>query len=145
MNPEGRGPRAEGRGDAGNTGPGTIRGFRDLVAWQRGHELAVRVIRETREFPSVERFGLGLQMRRAAVSVPSNIAEGFGRGSREDYTRFLYIARGSLYELTTQVSIAAEVGYLASDAHADLTATCDECERILWGLIRALERRTDRS
>lgn len=140
---KGRGPSAEGRGvEPDDAGPGAIRSHRDLIAWQKAYALAVKAMKSTAKFPADERFGLALQIRRSAVSVPSNIAEGFGRGSREDYTRFLYIARGSLYELSTQISIAAEMGYLSPESSDEVSGACDECERILWGLIRALERNT---
>lgn len=126
---------------SGRTG---IRSVRDLVAWQKTYELAINTVRATRGFPTDERFALTSQVRRAAVSVPSNIAEGSGRGSRAEYVRFLYIARGSLYELNTQLSLAADLGYLAPDEGGSLRTLADECERVLWGLIRAL-RRTDQA
>lgn len=118
-----------------------IKSFRDLVAWRLAFALGLDTIRELRVFPADERFGLALQLRRSAVSVASNIAEGFGRGSRTDYTRFLCIARGSLYELNTQIQFAAELGYLDRESSTRLAGQIDECERVLWGLIRAIERR----
>ncbi len=80
-----------------------------------------------------------MQMRRAGVSVASNIAEGYGRGSRADYIRFLYIARGSLYELNTQISFAKDLQYIQASDLEELCKKLDECERVLWGLIRSLE------
>lgn len=118
---------------------GAIKGFRDLIAWRLTYDLALDLIPRLAVFPSDERFGLAMQLRRSAVSVPSNIAEGFGRGSRSDYLRFLYIARGSLYELNTQLSLALDLGYLPPDSRDDLQSRVDECERVLWGLIRSLE------
>lgn len=122
-----------------------VRSVRDLIAWQRTYALALDVIRATEGFPKEERFGLTAQARRAAVSVPSNIAEGFGRGSRQDYIRFLYIARGSLYELSTQLSLAADLAYFPEDSARHLLSKLDDRERVLWGLIRALEHRTPSS
>ncbi|RPI59311.1 MAG: four helix bundle protein, partial [Planctomycetaceae bacterium] len=76
-----------------------IRSYKDLQVWQKSMELAGQIYEATQKFPADERFGLTSQLRRAAVSVPSNIAEGYGRGTRKDYKRFLQVARGSLYEL----------------------------------------------
>src|SRR5688572_16347333 len=86
-----------------------VRTFRDLIAWQKGKELAKEVYVGTREMPPEERFGLTNQMRRAAVSIPSNIAEGHGRQSRADYLKFLRTSRGSLAELMTQLEISWEL------------------------------------
>jgi four helix bundle protein len=92
----------------GPTGPS----YRDLVAWQRAVELVTHVYRVTKTFPNDERFGLTSQLRRAAVSVPSNIAEGQGRFSRGEFKQFLGHARGSLLEMETQITIATNLGYL---------------------------------
>lgn len=93
-------------------------------------------------FPDRERFGLTVQVRRSAISIASNIAEGFGRGSTADYIRFLKVVRGSLYELDTQLLFGVEFKYLESEAYAEAKAMLDECERVLAGLIRSLERRS---
>ncbi len=84
--------------------------YRDLLVWQKAKALAVEVYRATEAFPKSELFGLTSQMRKAAVSVASNIAEGQGRGSKPDFSKFLCIARGSLLELETQLEIALELG-----------------------------------
>jgi four helix bundle protein len=89
-----------------------IRSYRDLVAWQQARILVKATYVATKLFPKEETYGLTQQIRRAAVSVPSNIAEGYGRGSRKDYVRFLLTARGSLYELQTQLLLAQDLGYL---------------------------------
>lgn len=117
----------------------TIRTFRDLIAWQLAYALGLAVIRATRSFPAVERFGLALQLRRSAVSMASNIAEGYGRSSRSDYIRFLYIARGSLFELDTQLSFAIDLEYIGKDQSQMFLRDIDECGRVLGGLIRARE------
>lgn len=95
---------------------GEIRSYRDLEVWQRAFELSREVYQVTKHFPQDERFGLTSQIRRSAVSVPSNIAEGYGRGSRIEYLRFLKISRGSLCELETQALLADSEGFLR-DGH----------------------------
>jgi len=84
----------------------------DLQFWQKSKALAVLVYKKTEDFPAFEKFGLTSQIRRAAVSVPSNIAEGAARLSDKEFIRFMNIAMGSLYELSTQIDIAREIGYM---------------------------------
>jgi four helix bundle protein len=113
-----------------------VKTFRDLIAWQKAMELAQLIYRQTSHMPSEERFGLTMQMRRAAVSVPSNIAEGFGREKRIDLIRFLRVARGSLNELATQYEIAVNLNMLR-----DGSPTVDlihETDRVLQALINSL-------
>jgi four helix bundle protein len=117
---------------------GIVRTFRDLVAWQRGMELAEAIYAATARMPDAERFGLTSQMRRSAVSIPSNIAEGHARASRADYLRFLRVARGSLAELSTQLELAYRLGLLQPDAQ--LSDLVNEEARILQGLIKSLEQ-----
>jgi len=100
------------------------------------------VYRVSEAFPDRERFGLTVQMRRGAVSVASNIAEGYGRGSTADYIRFLKIARGALYELDTQLLFAVELKFADAGTYSAVKELLDECERVLAGLIRSLERRS---
>ena len=120
--------------------PDKIESFRDLKVWRSAFALGVSVHRLTRGFPASERFGLTAQLRRAAISVASNIAEGYGRGSRPDYLRFLKIARGSLFEVETQMDFAIEFEYIR--AGVDLVARQQllDCNRLLAGLIRRLEQ-----
>jgi four helix bundle protein len=120
-----------------------IRSYRDLKAWQFGMALARQVYAATKSFPRDEQYGLSLQMRRAVVSVPSNIAEGYGRGSRRDYVNFLHTARGSLYEVETQMLLAADLGYLSKAAADQLAAYAGDCSRVLNGLIASLKRPKD--
>ena len=115
-----------------------IRDFRDLIAWQKARQLVALAYRLSGKFPPDERFGLCLQMRRAAVSVPSNIAEGYGRGSREDYSRFLKIARGSLYELQTKSILSVDLGFAAEADCNEFEAVRNDCSRLLHGLIQSL-------
>ena len=117
---------------------GDIRSFRDLVAWQKGVELCQRVYEDSKSFPADERFGLVAQMRRAAVSVPSNIAEGYGRRSRRDYLRFLNIALGSLCELETQLIVAVRLGLASGDDLGASMALVRDVDRLLSGLIRGV-------
>lgn len=115
--------------------------YRDLIAWQKAKALALEIYICTRRFPKDEMYGLTQQVRRAAISVPSNIAEGKGRHSHKDLVRFLYQARGSLLELETQLSIAHELGYLEGPAFKRLTELMEEEGRILNGLINRFEER----
>jgi four helix bundle protein len=115
-----------------------IESYRDLEVWQRAFELSLAVYDATQQMPADERFGLTSQIRRSAVSVPSNIAEGFGRGSRVDYTRFLKIARGSLYELETQLLIASSRRWL--DTEIQLSPLCKSTGQMLAALITKLEQ-----
>jgi four helix bundle protein len=110
--------------------------FEKLIAWQKAYDLVLKVYQRMKGFPTEERFGLAQQVRRAAVSVPSNIAEGWGRGSTVDYLRFLHMARGSLYELQTQLWIAADLGYI--EAEHEIYDLVREVERLTNGLIRSL-------
>jgi four helix bundle protein len=119
-------------------GSGEIRSFRDLIAWQKAMELCERAYTLSHGFPADERFGLTAQLRRAAVSVPSNIAEGYGRGRTQDYVRFLSVARGSLYEMETQVILSVQLGFAAGDAAAACMNSIREVDRVLCALGRAV-------
>ncbi len=112
--------------------------YRDLVAWQKAMVLARTTYSATEAFPRREIFGLASQMRRAAVSIPSNIAEGKARVSTRDFVRFLRTAKASLAELETQVILSAEVGYLARAVAEELLQLSDEVSRILAGLIASM-------
>ena len=116
-----------------------IRNFRDLLIWQRSMDLADAVYSATRHFPKEERYGLTSQMRRAAVSVPSNIAEGFNRRHNREYKQFLYIALGSLGELDTQVRIAHRQGFTDETTANKLLGELDEIPRMTRSLITRLE------
>src|SRR5580765_4855223 len=99
----------------GNSGDrNKILSYKDLLVWQKSMEIVVQVYRMTRELPAAEQWGLVSQMRRAAVSVPSNIAEGYGRQATGEYRHHLSIGRGSLLELETQVLLCEKLGYLAA-------------------------------
>jgi four helix bundle protein len=115
-------------------------GYKDLIAWQKGMELVAAIYDATDRFPSNEQFGLVSQLRRAAVSVPSNIAEGKAHYSNRDFVRFLRHSRGSLAEIETQILIAQQRKYLNSETTASLTQKIDELGRILSGLIKSLSK-----
>lgn len=103
--------------------------------------LVKRLYGATGLFPKEEIFGLTQQIRRAAVSVPSNIAEGYGRGSLRDYIRFLLTARGSLYEVETQILLAKELEYLTEKQTSSLMQDTGECSKVLNGLIVSLKKK----
>jgi four helix bundle protein len=110
--------------------------YRDLEVWQKARKLATHIYRKTRAFPRSEWYGLVQQMRRAAVSVACNIAEGHGRDSSRDRMKFLRIARGSLLELETQAFIAGDLEFLTARQTDIVVDACNELARQLNGLIR---------
>lgn len=116
----------------------SVRSYGDLVAWQKAMDLVVAVYRATDKLPPHEQYGLTNQIRRAVVSIPSNIAEGQGRSSPNEFIRFLSIARGSLYELETQVLIAERLTYLTEGEREVLLHLTDEVGRLLRGLSRSV-------
>ncbi len=129
-------PNAPGRGIGGRRMP--LKTYRDLEVWQRAMDLVVDVYRLTRHLPSEEKFGLTSQAQRAAVSVPANIAEGYGRTHRGDYLRHLSVARGSLVELETLVTLTVRLEFVRREQAASVWETCQEVGRMLNKLIRSL-------
>jgi four helix bundle protein len=116
-----------------------VRSYRDLVVWQKAMALAIAVYRATGHFPKDELYGLTSQMRRAAVSVASNIAEGQARHSRREFLLFLSHARGSLAELETQSVLAARLEFLSPESEQSLADRIAEVGRLLSGLRRSLK------
>jgi four helix bundle protein len=116
-----------------------MRDHRKLRAFQLADEIAIMVYRMTRTFPPAEMYGLASQMRRAAVSVPSNIVEGCARESQADYLRFLGIAFGSLRELHYQFNLSERLGYLRKE-NMELEEKLEEAERVLGALLRSLRK-----
>jgi four helix bundle protein len=114
---------------------------RRLILWQKSVRLAVEIHRVSRQLPKHELFGLAAQMKRAAVSIPSNVAEGAARHTTRDYIRFLYIARGSSAEIDTHLMLAEELGYLTHDELSTALAISEEVGRLLNAVITALHRR----
>jgi len=115
-----------------------VQSYRDLVVWQKGILLTKEVYLLTANFPDAEKYGLTNQMRRAAVSIPSNIAEGQGRRSMPDFRRFLHIALGSTAELDTQLIIAVELGYLTHESTIKANGLIVEIKKMLYTLIDKL-------
>ena len=116
-----------------------IQSYRDLQVWQEGMNLAEACYRLTKGFPREEIYGMTSQIRRAAASIPANVAEGYGRKSRAEYIRFLYIAQGSLKELETHLLLSQRVELVAAQAINPILRQCESVGRLLTALIRALE------
>ena len=116
-----------------------IRNFRDLEVWKKGIEIARHVYETTRTFPREELYGLTSQMRRASVSVPSNVAEGFNRFHNKEYKQFLYVTLGSCAELETQVEISGELKYIDDKEKGILLEKLDHESRMLRNLIKKLD------
>jgi len=119
--------------------------YEDLTVWRRAMDLVLEVYRCTVSFPRQEIYGLTSQMRRSAISVPSNIAEGKGRSSRRELLQFLFHARGSLLELRTQITISYELGFLSPIEGKNLTDRASEVGRLLNGLINRFQSLTELS
>jgi len=111
-----------------------MKGYRDLIAWQQAMELVLEIYRVTRSFPKEELYGLTNQLRRAAVSVPSNLAEGHGRNSRKEFHHFVGQARGSLLEVETQLEIAQKLGFLNQAGGVALQTKANELGKVINGL-----------
>ena len=122
-----------------------MRSYRDLIAWQRSFALAIECYRVALTLPAYERFGLASQLRRAASSVPFNVAEGNGRMGTGDYVRFLRIAHGSLRELETHVLLAEALGYIDPATSNRLQGMAAETGKLLGGLIKSLVRKQEGS
>ena len=118
--------------------PEAVHNYRRLEAWRRSRAFVVEVYDTTANFPTDERFGLARQLRRAAVSVPSNIAEGAGRGSRGDFARFVRIAIGSACEVETQLHLSADLSFLEAGEYRRLMKELWQIKSMLRGLERTL-------
>jgi four helix bundle protein len=119
----------------------SVRGYRDLLVWQKGLLLTKEIYRLTRDFPADEKWGLVSQMRRAAVSVPSNIAEGQARRTTKDFIQFIAIAEGSVAELDTQLELAFELGYCDRGTAAPIAGLLEEMRKMLNSLRRKLSEK----
>ena len=115
-----------------------LQSYRDLLVWQKALELAVKTYDFSSQFPKSEIYGLTSQLRRASVSVPSNIAEGYGRGSRKEYVHFLFVAQGSLKELETQTILAQQLAFASSESSNELLGSSEIVGKMLGSLIRSL-------
>jgi four helix bundle protein len=116
-----------------------LKSFKELTVWQKAYQLCLTIYRITKGYPKEEIYGLTSQMRRAALSVPCNIAEGYGRKTTPDYLRSLYIAYGSVCELETQILLSVDLEYIRGQGIATLQDNIDEVERMLKALIKSLE------
>jgi four helix bundle protein len=114
--------------------------YTDLIAWQKAMVLVETVYRASCKFPREEIYGLTSQLRRAAVSVPANIAEGQGRQSKSNFRHFLKIAHGSLREVETLILISGRLGYIDAESGANLLSSTEEIGRLINGLIRSIDR-----
>ena len=112
--------------------------YKELIVWQKSMQVVKSIYSLTRKLPKEEQFGLSDQMRRASVSIPSNIAEGFGRHAPKDYSRFLSIARGSKYELETQIRICIMLEYVSENEVSEILTLLDEIGKMLNALINKL-------
>ena len=116
----------------------SVESYRDLKVWQRSMKLVEQVYTLTEPFPASEKYGLTSQLRRAAVSIPSNIAEGWGHSSQKQYIHFLELARSSLFEIETQIRIANRLGYVNADERDQLLSETDAQSKMLLSLMRSL-------
>ena len=117
-----------------------MRDYKNILAWQRADDLTVAVYDATKRFPKDEAYSLTSQLRRAAYSIPANIAQGASRNYRKDYLHFLYIACGSASEVAYFIHLSRRLGYFKPEVHAALAAQADEAARVLAGLIRSVEK-----
>lgn len=125
------------------TKPKKIQSFKDLVVWQKGHSLVLFVYEITKGFPQEEIFGLSNQMRRSAVSITSNIAEGFSRNSYKEKIQFYAVALGSLTELQNQLFIAKDVGYMSDGSFQEAANLTEEIHKMINGLLKSSKKFLD--
>ena len=118
-----------------------IKNYKELKVWQKSYQLCLEVYRVTKGFPKEELYGLTSQMRRAALSIPCNIAEGYGRKTTPEYISSLYIAYGSTCELETQTVLAGDLAYIKNDRIFKLQSDIGEVERMVKALIKSLENK----
>jgi four helix bundle protein len=117
-----------------------LKNYKELRVWNKAYQLCLSIYKVTKNFPKEERYGLTSQITRAAVSVPSNIAEGYGRKTKKEYVQALYIAYGSNCELETQIMLSGDLGFIATENLRTLLENVGEIERMLKGLIKSLDR-----
>jgi len=120
-----------------------LKNFKELKVWEKAYQLCLDLYKATAEFPNEEKYGLSSQMRRSAISIPSNIAEGYGRKTIPDYVRCLYIAYGSTCELETQTLLSGDLNYLNEADQSSLLEKIKEVERMLMAPIKSLENKNN--
>jgi four helix bundle protein len=118
-----------------------LKNYKDLKVWQKAYQLCLEIYKNTKKFPVEERYGLTSQIRRAVISIPSNIAEGYGRRTTKEYIQSLYIAYGSICELETQILLAGDLGYIKEDVLKKLQINIGDIERMLKALVKSLENK----
>ena len=116
-----------------------LKNYKELIVWQKAYQLCLELYKVTKSFPKEEKYGLTSQIRRSAVSVPSNIAEGYGRKTTREYIQALYIAYGSNCELETQILLSGDLGYIRAEKLEVFKREVGDIERMLKGLIKSLE------
>jgi four helix bundle protein len=119
-----------------------LKNFKELKVWQKAYQLCLEIYKITRDFPKDEKYGLTSQIRRAAVSVPSNIAEGYGRKTTAEYIQALYVAYGSNCELETQMLLSGDLGFVGKKDLSTGQKEIGDVERMLKGLIKSLYKNT---
>lgn len=120
-----------------------INSYRDLDVWRQSRQLVKSIYQLSKTFPKEEQFGLTNQLRRAAISVPSNIAEGSGRNHSRDSIQFFFIARGSLYEIETQLIIAADLSFITESDLQEVLEQVTRCKRLLNGFINYFQKQSN--
>ena len=118
-----------------------LKSFKDLKVWQKSYSLCLKVYKITKKFPSEERYGLTSQLRRASVSIPSNIAEGYGKKTTREYIYALYIANGSLCEVETQVMLANDLNSINTMEYTEMEEMITELVVMMKALIKSLDRK----
>ena len=119
---------------------GNIESYKDLIVYQKAYQLALKIYRFTNNFPKTEIYGLVSQMRRAAISIPANIAEGYRRKNRKEYIQFLNIAFGSAGELETQISLSHDLEMLHENDFIELQCLNEDVSKLLYKLIKSLKQ-----
>jgi len=119
-----------------------LKNYKELHVWQKAYQFCLEIYKVTKTFPNEEKYGLTSQIRRAAISIPSNIAEGYGRKSSGEYIQFLYVAYGSNCELETQLLLSGDLGYIEKIGLESLLKSVGDIERMLKALIRSLQKKS---
>ena len=118
-----------------------LKNYKELTVWQKSYKLCLHIYKVTKRFPKDEMYGLTSQIRRSSVSIPSNIAEGYGRKTTLEYVRFLYIAYGSVCELETQTMLSGDLDYMGKERSQDIRQEIGDVERMLKAMIKSLENK----
>ena len=118
-----------------------LKNYKELKVWEKAYKLCLDIYTVTKRFPKEEIYGLTSQIRRSAVSIPSNIAEGYGRKTTSEYVRFLYIAYGSVCELETQTMISGDLNYMKKEKLQEIREELGDVERMLKAMIKSLENK----